>query len=216
MKFIFRLVCTVTYEESGTTEPRNLKNVYKFQVTNPLSMKNTKISPFKDGFFIQYELQNLLDMQIYVESVKFENHLTYDLIDHSMHNKGPDYEHPLLKNETRRFLYQLKSKDPMGKVPLVFGKVIINWRISINQTGQMISSIQHKGISKPEIEIVVKENQNFQIECEKPFKLACVVYNRTGSKVDLVLTCDSEKMYPVCFNGISTKVSLFQIHLETW
>lgn len=199
------MVCTVSYDEYGGSEPRTFKNVYKFQVTNPLAMKNTKITPFKDGFFVQYELYNLLDSLIYVESVKFENPLAYDLIDHSTHNKGPEYEHPLLKGESRRFLYQLKSKDPFGKIPLVFGKVLINWRISINQTGQMISSIQHKGLTKPEIEIVVQENQDLNVETEKPFKLSCIVYNRTGQKVDLVLNCDHEKMYPLCFNGISTK-----------
>jgi len=168
-------------------------------------MKNQKISIFKDKLFVHYELQNLLEGPIYIENVKFENHLSYDLIDYSTHNTGPEYEHSLLKNETRRFLYQLKPKDPFGKVPNIIGKVLINWRSSINQTGQMGSSIQHKPTPKPEIEIIVKEDQKLNIQSEKPFNILCSVYNRTNTKVDLILIGDPDKMFPICMNGITTK-----------
>lgn len=200
------LACAVTYtiEENGVSETKTLKNVYKFLVSNAVVIKNIKITPVKSLAYLSFDLFNMVDGSLFIESVKFDSHISFDVVDHSCHNKGEDYDHPFAKGEARRYLFELKPKDVLVKGPQTLGKVVISWRSSVNQSGQVVSAIQQKPVAKPEVEMEFVSTEH-RVACEKPFAVKCIVHNRTAQKLDLIVTLDTDKLFPLCIHGSSIK-----------
>src|SRR5690606_22961896 len=157
---IFRLICSVNYsiEEENKLESRSFRKIFKFPVNNPLSMKGVKMYTFQERVFVHLELQNLMDGPLYVESVKLDPSVAYKLVDHSTHNTGPSYHHPMLKGESRRFLYELEPKNHRQSIKGVtaLGKIALSWKGIMGESGTLVTNtIQHKGIVKQEIEAIV-------------------------------------------------------------
>jgi hypothetical protein len=200
------LACTVTYtiEENGIPDNKTLKNVYKFVVTNAVVLKNIKIVGQKSTSYLNFDLINQVDGPLYIESVKFDSHISFDCTDLSTHNSGPDYDHPLLKAESRRFLFELKPKDQLTKPPQLLGKVIISWRSSLNQSGQVVTAVQQKTFPKAEVELEMIGGKE-KIFAETKFVVRWMVHNRTQTNLNLVMLMDPEKLFPLCVHGVSTK-----------
>ncbi|CAG8547820.1 6184_t:CDS:1 [Ambispora leptoticha] len=66
------LVCSVTYlTDDG--EKRNIRQIHRFQVMNPLAVK-TKVNNMADGkVFLEVQVQNVADREMHLERMKFES-----------------------------------------------------------------------------------------------------------------------------------------------
>lgn len=176
-------------------------------------MRTVKVYTFQESIFIHLELQNLMDQPLFVESVKLDPTFGYTLMDHSTHNSGPSYQYLMMKNEVRRLLYQMipkeksKSVTPVAnKQPMTsaLGKIELSWKTAMGESGQLVTNqINHKGLSKPEIEFEVLGQKKEYLFVEEPFEIACKVWNRTAQEIDLQLQFNHERMFPLALHGRS-------------
>lgn len=200
--------------------PRQMKNftkMFPFTVLNPLGMNAVKVFTLQEHVFVHLELQNLTHGPLYVDVVKLDPGFTYDLISHCTHNSaGKPYEHPMIKGEIRKFLYELIPKNiavdnkvrNSANSPLTsLGKIEFQWKGPSGEGGILITSpIQHRAVVKQEIELVLKKSEESRaIQAEKPFKLTCTVYNRSSRKVNLMIRFDPARMFPVLVDGKSVQ-----------
>src|SRR5690606_2262018 len=160
-----------------------------------------------------FELHNLMDGPLYVESVKLDPSVAYKLVDHSTHNTGPSYHHPMLKGESRRFLYELEPKNHRQSIKGVtaLGKIALSWKGIMGESGTLVTNtIRYEGIVKQEIEAIVSGIQE-KIIAGKSVELILTVFNRSPKNVNLVLSFNHERMFPIGMNGQSIQVNLFGV-----
>ena len=139
----------------------------------------------KNDICLQVELKNLMEYPIFIENLNFNPGTTYDVIDHSIHNTGNDFNHLILSKEVKRFLFQILSKE---KVSHVLGKIGMNWKTTMGESGELqTASISYKSLPKPEIEMIYLETIDNEIFIEKSFQIMCRIFNRSKSKVDLTI-----------------------------
>ncbi|KAG9303599.1 hypothetical protein G9A89_018495 [Geosiphon pyriformis] len=66
------LLCSAIYFNNDG-EKRNIRKLYRFQVMNPLAVK-TKVNNMADGkVFLEVQVQNVADREMYLERMKFES-----------------------------------------------------------------------------------------------------------------------------------------------
>ncbi|CAG8496147.1 5446_t:CDS:2 [Ambispora gerdemannii] len=69
---VHAFVCLVTYL-TNEGEKRSIRRVYRFQVMNPLAVK-TKVNNMADGkVFLEVQVQNVAEREMYLERMKFES-----------------------------------------------------------------------------------------------------------------------------------------------
>lgn len=226
------LVCNVTYMSQQqqqqpqpnqnpnfvTKQNKTFTKMFPFNVLNPLGMNAVKVFTLQEHVFVHLELQNLTHGPLYVDVVKLDPGFTYDLISHCTHNNtGKPYEHPMLKGEMRKFLYELIPKNVavdnkirnLANNPLTsLGKIELQWKGASGEGGILITSpIQHRAVVKQEIELVLKNNgDSGLVHAEKSFKILCQVHNRSSKQVNLQIRFDPTRMFPVAVDGKSTQV----------
>ncbi|BGP28239.1 hypothetical protein JCM10295v2_007226 [Rhodotorula toruloides] len=156
------LVCTATYGvqvvgEDGTARMvnRTLRKVYKFQVTNPISLRTKALAPTpasptsflspteRAKIFLEVQIQNHCDSSMWFERMRFETLPGFTLEDQ---NDGlyEGAEALLPPGGLRQFLYILQAGP---EVPLVppgasqgLGRIDIGWRTRNGEVGRLLSS----------------------------------------------------------------------------
>lgn len=197
-------------------ETRSFRKIFKFPVSNPLSMRSVKVYTFQESFFVHLELQNLTEHPMYVESVKLDPSFGYSMIDHSTHNSGASYDHLMMKNEVRRMLFQLAPKEKskvvqpatpnkqQSNAAAALGKIELLWRTPMGESGQLVTNqINHKALPKPDIELEFLGLKKDFIFVQEPFEIACKVWNRSQQELELQVQFNSEKMFPLAVHGRS-------------
>jgi hypothetical protein len=185
---LLRLVCDIEYlaEDLVVKTQKKFKIPTSGVVLQPIELRwlCNAFPGTKNDICLQVELSNLMDYPIYVENLKFYPGTTYEVIDHSMHNTGPEYEHLMLSKEVRRYLFQILSKE---KISHVLGKIGMNWKTTMGENGELQTpSISYKSLPKPDVEISFLESVE-DVYIEKSFQIICRIFNRTKSKVDLTI-----------------------------
>jgi len=205
---------------SDDGEFRLLKKEFSLQVKLPISIKNIKchflITPHPSpSIFVTFDIQNLQENSLYLDSVKFDgNSFLYQIIDRSTNNTGPEYDHPMLPQESRRFLYELIPLDISKDTPKDLGKVNITWKTSMGDQGSWTSSMVSHNFSK-ELPLLsaIKNSKDLGLIVSEvsplkngtPFFIKTQITNKTHAKMDLIVAFDVKVMYPITVNGPSTK-----------
>eukprot|EP00761_Pharyngomonas_kirbyi_P001549 gb/GECH01001553.1/.p1 GENE.gb/GECH01001553.1/~~gb/GECH01001553.1/.p1 ORF type:complete len:424 (+),score=90.08 gb/GECH01001553.1/:1-1272(+) len=157
-----KLVCTVEYKDFevpsgvlGNSTPRRLSKSFKFHPATALSLRSIWTRYIGGKAFIQFDLQNVQSVPLYVQSVRFCPVKGMTVNDQSTHNTGPSYTHQMSPHEQRRFLFELQPTNDRTKSDIemerevALGKVDVRWRIAGGASGALISpSISYKK-SKP-------------------------------------------------------------------
>ncbi|BGP12046.1 hypothetical protein JCM10049v2_007966 [Rhodotorula toruloides] len=156
------LVCTATYGahvlgEDGVARMvnRTLRKVYKFQVTNPISLRTKALAPTpasptsflspteRAKIFLEVQIQNHCDSSMWFERMRFETLPGFTLADQ---NDGlyEGAEALLPPGGLRQFLYILQAGP---EVPIVapgasqgLGRIDIGWRTRNGELGRLLSS----------------------------------------------------------------------------
>ena len=220
------LVCNVSYYDPEEGRLRSFRKLFPFKVYNPLGMK-VKVYTFGTHIFVQLDLQNLTQApSLFVDLVKFDPNFGLDLVDHSTHNTGDRfYEYPLLRGESKRLLFELIPNLKHSKTATALGKISLQWKNTMGECGMLITnSIQHKGVSKQDLEAAItgftntvpeddlitgkKPNNsefytNQKFELHKPFYAICEVSNYSKENMDLSLHLEPDKLYPLGIHGSS-------------
>ncbi|BGP36068.1 hypothetical protein JCM10296v2_007920 [Rhodotorula toruloides] len=156
------LVCTATYGAQIVSEDggprmvsRTLRKVYKFQVTNPISLRTKALAPTpasptsflspveRAKIFLEVQIQNHCDSSMWFERMRFETLPGFTLTDQ---NDGlyEGAEALLPPGGLRQFLYILQAGLEAPIVPpgasQGLGRIDIGWRTRNGEVGRLLSS----------------------------------------------------------------------------
>ncbi|KAL9653158.1 hypothetical protein ABK040_006374 [Willaertia magna] len=226
------LVCNVLYYDPEEGRMRSFRKLFPFKVYNPLGMK-VKVYTLASHIFVQLDLQNLTHSpSLFVDQIKFDPNYGFDLIDHSTHNSSVNFaDHPMMRGETRRLLFELVPNLKNSKTINTLGKISLQWKNTLGECGMLVTNaIQHKGITKQELEAYivgfndklpvdhfndllqtqndakqyVNPNANFSLH--QPFYAICEIINYGKEKMNLSLQLEPERLYPIGVLGSSIQI----------
>ncbi|XP_051134016.1 uncharacterized protein LOC127253447 [Andrographis paniculata] len=217
------LVCTALYSD-GDSERKYLPQFFKFNVSNPLSVR-TKVRSVKGTTFLEACIENHTKASLFMDQVEFEpaqhwNATMLKSVDHSLqHNLSTreTFKEPVLIRSGGgifNYLYQLKSASPDStqlnvKGSNVLGKLQITWRTNLGEPGRLQTQhILGNPINRKEIELQAVEMPPV-IVLEKPFLVSFNLINSTervlGPFQVWLSQSESFDEKAVMVNGLQTK-----------
>eukprot|EP00906_Rhabdomonas_costata_P032510 RCo045796 len=199
------LVCTVQYYDEGVSEVRSFRKVFRFPVSNPLHIKGVRIYTLKDHIFVLLELQNLMTVPMFLDTVTLDPSPGYGLLDHSPHSEDPAGEPAMDASEIRRFLFDLVPKSgappPLVNGKTGLGKIEIRWKTHFGQAGHLVTNtIEHRPSDKAEVELSVSNLPDI-VAVDSPFCATLSVRNNSSREMDLALHLCVDKLYPLLVTG---------------
>ncbi|KAL0484422.1 trafficking protein particle complex subunit [Acrasis kona] len=206
------LIITISYLSPLDNTIQSFYKVFKFPVDNPLAMNAVKIFNLNEHVFVHLELQNKMDKPLFVDVVRLDPSIGYELTDHSTHNSGPPQEQLMQVGEIRRFLYELaalkNNNDPVTNITTtVLGMIELQWKGNMGDNGILVTHpIQHRMAPRQDVEAHMDGTlDDTSVFVERPFTLMCTLTNRSARQCNLVITYNNQKMYPLCADGSSTQ-----------
>jgi len=185
------LVCTVNYVKHDG-EKKNFKKFFKFQVTNPISVR-TQTHDLQQGIFLSAQVQNVTQSHLFLESVRFEPvplfvatdlNSVEDLNESKLQNFG-DLVY-LKSSDIRQYLFKLEAKNPhdqRAKTSTVLGKVDIVWKANLGETGRYQTvPVERKLSTQVDVELTIR-NVPAHIILEQPFTVQCELTNRSDKVI---------------------------------
>ncbi|KAJ9566548.1 hypothetical protein OSB04_002514, partial [Centaurea solstitialis] len=219
------LVCTALYSD-GDAERKYLPQYFKFNVSNPLSVR-TKVRVVKETTYLEACLENNTKSNLYMDQVDFEPtpqwSATLLKADDHHSEKGAlareVFKPPILIRSgggIHNYLYQLKSSsDGSVATSNVLGKLQITWRTNLGEPGRLqTQQIIGNPITHKEVELKAMQVPSVII-LEKPFTVHLSLTNLTEKnlgpfEVSLSLTDDNQEEKAVMVNGLK-RVDLPQV-----
>jgi len=201
------LVCTVNYTRH-TGEIKSFRKFFKFQVTNPISIK-MQTHDLQYGIFLTAQIQNLTTNPLFLESVKFEPlplYMASDLNQADENNKQMSavvgdlvYMKP---TDVRQYLFKVEPKnDSRAKIGSIIGKLEIMWKSNLGESGRLQTApLERKVPQRAELELTVR-NIPTQIMLESPFDIVCELTNASDRNITPLLTFERDKMGGLAING---------------
>ncbi|KAK6932541.1 Trafficking protein particle complex subunit 13 [Dillenia turbinata] len=187
------LVCTALYSD-GEGERKYLPQFFKFNVSNPLSVR-TKVRVVKETTFLEACIENHTKSNLFMDQVEFEpaQHWTVTTLkadEHSSENNTLSreiFKPPIIIRSgggIQNYLYQLKS-SAQGSThtklegSIVLGKLQITWRANLGEPGRLqTQQILGSPILRKEIELQVAVVPSVII-FERPFLVQLNLINQT-------------------------------------
>ncbi|XP_071689645.1 uncharacterized protein [Rutidosis leptorrhynchoides] len=191
------LVCTALYSD-GDAERKYLPQYFKFNVSNPLSVR-TKVRVVKETTYLEACLENNTKSNLYMDQVDFEPtpNWTATLLKADDHHpeKGvltsEIFKTPILIKSgggIHNYLYRLKSSLDVSAPTKyegsnILGKLQITWRTNLGEPGRLqTQQIIGNHITYKEIELKATKVSPV-IVLEKPFTVNLSITNRSDSNV---------------------------------
>ncbi|KAJ3355746.1 hypothetical protein HDU83_002751 [Entophlyctis luteolus] len=183
------LVCSVSYADQKNAH-KSFRKFYKFQVTNPLSVK-TKVNSMIDGtVYLEAQVQNASGFPMFLEKLLFESSDLFDAVDMSLnyrdsvHHTGSVFAESAILNDkdSRQYLYSLtpkRSNDLLAKQTPTLGKLDIQWRTTMGQQGRLQTAQLSRKITPTEPVRVQVISAEQPIRVEQPFSLTCRLWNNS-------------------------------------
>eukprot|EP01117_Protostelium_nocturnum_P014842 TRINITY_DN5697_c0_g1_i3.p1 TRINITY_DN5697_c0_g1~~TRINITY_DN5697_c0_g1_i3.p1 ORF type:complete len:425 (-),score=111.81 TRINITY_DN5697_c0_g1_i3:3-1277(-) len=208
------LICTVNYTKHSGSEPiKPLRKLFKFKVTNPITIK-MQTHDLQFGIFLTAQIQNSTSNPLYLETVRFEPIALYNATDlnvdesQKQSNGSNVAEMIYMKpNDVRQYLFRLEPKhDPRAKIGTVIGKLELSWKSNLGDSGRLQTApLERKLVQQAELELVARKIPT-QITLEEPFDILCELSNSSDSSISPKISFVKESMTGILAHGINGKL----------
>ncbi|GLT75091.1 hypothetical protein SLA2020_468410 [Shorea laevis] len=216
------LVCTALYND-GDGERKYLPQVFKFIVSNPLSVR-TKVRVVKENTYLEACIENHTKSNLYMDQVDFEPSQQWRIstvlkADNHPADHDPTreiFKPPILIRSDGgiyNFLYQLRfSSQDSGQLQVegtnIMGKLQITWRTNLGEPGRLqTQQILGTPIARKEVELRLLEVPSL-INLDRPFSVHLNLINHTDRELGPFEVClsqnNSREEKVVMINGLQT------------
>ncbi len=197
----------------------SFKKFYKFNVSKPFEIQPR--FPFIEHkhdlntVLFEAQIQNVTNSHLFMEKVELQSsndNLTIEEMQQHLASKGEETRVSLSYNkfalikpsEVKQYLFKVTFKNIEKEPrPLVVGKLDINWRNSLGETGHLqthpLSQAEVLSINQKEIQIVISGiPEKCFLNEELSFK--CSLTNTSDRELELAMRLDNNKLNGYAWN----------------
>lgn len=187
------LICSVNYKTlSG--ENMYFRKFFKFPVSKPIDVK-TKFYSAEDNanqdVYLEAQIENTSNSNMFLERVELDPSQHYKVTSISHEDEFPEIGKLLKPKDVRQFLFCLSPIDvnnTLGYKDLTsIGKLDMSWRTSMGEKGRLqTSALQRIAPGYGDVRLSVEKTPAC-VDVQKPFEVACRLYNCSERALDLQL-----------------------------
>ncbi|CAP25053.3 Protein CBG04321 [Caenorhabditis briggsae] len=206
------LICSVNYKTlSG--ENMYFRKFFKFPVSKPIDVK-TKFYSAEDNanqdVYLEAQIENTSNSNMFLERVELDPSQHYKVTSISHEDEFPEVGKLLKPKDIRQFLFCLSPVDvnnTLGYKDLTsIGKLDMSWRTSMGEKGRLqTSALQRIAPGYGDVRLSVEKTPAC-VDVQKPFEVACRLYNCSERALDLQLRLEqpSNRQLVICSpSGVS-------------
>ncbi|XP_055334524.1 trafficking protein particle complex subunit 13-like [Paramacrobiotus metropolitanus] len=208
------MIASITYSNPlNPLERVNLKKCFRYSVARPMDFKNKFVSLPDGGYFGEFNIQNLTNTSIVLETVRMITSPEYTSEEVTL----PLYQHPLDTlnmrsflgpNDSRQFVFRIRLTDrtrtgEILKSSTSPGRVEILWRTRMGDLGKVTTSPLNRAVPDFRDIFVTLANRPAKVELYKAFAVTVAVFSLGTRPMEFVLKLPDQHDRAFAWCGIS-------------